>query len=382
MKLLYVIGSFYPSQLGGPCNTTYWAAKDLASRGAEVTVASLCDGITPDHCAQYGITFNKACCIDNVFVYFFSYKFSRFFSSSMFWWLIKNIKKYDMVSLTSVFFPWTWFSAFLCIIYDVPFVIAPRGELEPGAIKFGALKKKILIWIFIRRIVSHAKFLLVTSEQERKYSAPYFLDNVSFEILPNYSDIDSVSLSDEEIIRKRDILYLGRLHPKKGIESLIAAFNLLPNEITDNNKLVIVGSGESHYVNSLKNSVKSLEKSSDIIFLGHLEALEKREIYERSRLLVLPSYSENFGNVVIEALSHSTPVVASRYTPWSQLEENGCGLWVDNDPSSLANAINSIFDLDQLSYALMASAAREFYFQSYDIHSNGIKIDALYRSYL
>ena len=98
--------------------------------------------------------------------------------------------------------------------------------------------------------------------------------------------------------------------------------------------------------------------------------------------MVLPSYSENFGNVVVEALANFTPVIASRFTPWSDLEKEGCGRWVENDPESLALALKSILTLNQEDYAAMSEAARRFVTEAYDIRQKGGELENLYMSYL
>jgi glycosyltransferase involved in cell wall biosynthesis len=76
--------------------------------------------------------------------------------------------------------------------------------------------------------------------------------------------------------------------------------------------------------------------------LGAVVSKEKKALFEYSDVALVPSYTENFAIVAAEALAHGVPVIASKGTPWSRLEEMGCGLWVDNDPESLANAIRSI----------------------------------------
>ena len=98
--------------------------------------------------------------------------------------------------------------------------------------------------------------------------------------------------------------------------------------------------------------------------------------------MVLPSYSENFGNVVVEALANSTPVIASRFTPWSHLEKEGCGRWVENDPKSLVRALESILTLSQEDYICMSEAARRFVTEFYDIRQRGGELENLYTSYL
>jgi len=382
MKLLYFLGSFYPAQTGGPSNTTYWAAKELVRRGGDVTVVSLKDGLTSEHYKHYGISLNIENDVDGVKAWYFDYVLSRYFSGAMFFWLLRNLKQYDMVNLTSIFFPWTWVASVLCVIYGVPFTIAPRGELEPGAYKYGRFRKNLIFFVFIKRIMSRARFVLVTSEQEEKYSRPYFPDAIPFETLPNYMDVDYGFVPDEVVVKKKDILYLGRIHPKKGVENLISAFNLVNIRDLGEHRLLIVGDGDVDYLRDLRSLAKSTDRGAEIYFLGHMEGLEKQCIYQNAKVMVLPSYSENFGNVVVESLSYATPVIASSLTPWAELEKAGCGRWVENDPNSLANAIESILSLNQDEYISMSIAAHNFARDSYDISKNGEKLERLFSGYL
>ena len=300
----------------------------------------------------------------------------------MFRWLILNIKQYDMVNLTSIFFAWTWFAALLCIIYRVPFSIAPRGELEPGAYCFSKKRKDFISYLFLKRLLARARFVLVTSTQEKNYSRNYFPKKMIFENVPNYIDIEVKSFRPKSIYNKRNILYLGRIHPKKGIENLINAFNLLDYKILDDHRLLIVGTGDKRYMDSLKKQAANSERAGAINFLGHRAGNEKKLIYSEAKVMVLPSYSENFGNVVVEALAHATPVIASKYTPWSDLKKVGCGNWVENDPESISQALELILSLSQEDYNSMAEAARRFVIETYDIRQNGGKLEKLYRSHL
>ena len=382
MNILYILGSFFPAQNGGPNNTVYWTARELVNRGVDVSVVSLKDGLLPEHLQGFNLTLGREKILDGIRTWYFDYSISRYLSLAMFRWLIVNLKQYDMVCLTSFFFPWSWFAALLCIIYSIPFSIAPRGELEPGAYRFNNKFKSLVHFLFLKRLMSKARFVLVTSEQEEIYSRSYFTQEMAFEIVPNYMDIGEEALQLEAIREKRDILYLGRIHPKKGIENLIEAFSLLDSKIIGDHRLLIVGSGDIKYLNRLNEQANASKNVGAIHFLGHQAGKEKTRIYREAKVMVLPSYSENFGNVVVEALANSTPVIASRFTPWSHLEKEGCGRWVENDPKSLVRALESILTLSQEDYICMSEAARRFVIEFYDIRQRGGELENLYTSYL
>src|SRR5262249_21278752 len=103
--------------------------------------------------------------------------------------------------------------------------------------------------------------------------------------------------------------------------------------------LAIAGGGDAGYSRSLAGRIVELGLASSARMVGEVAAKARRELFENADVVVVPSFSENFGMVVAEALAHAVPVIASRGTPWRAVERKGCGLWVDNNPESLADAI-------------------------------------------
>jgi len=130
-------------------------------------------------------------------------------------------------------------------------------------------------------------------------------------------------------------MYIGRLSPEKGLLNLIDAMSRLP----DSYELSLYGTGDPQYVNLLQDSVRDQDLSGRVRFHGQAEGNGKDEAFFDADVTVAPSFSENFGMSIAESLAYGVPVVASKAAPWEHLEPNGCGLWVDNDPASLAKAI-------------------------------------------
>ncbi len=137
------------------------------------------------------------------------------------------------------------------------------------------------------------------------------------------------------------ITYLGRLHPIKGIENLLDACKLLEGD-SESWHLKIAGAGESDYRKFLAAKVAKLQPAGRIEFLGEVAGEAKEDLFASSDLLVAPSYVENFGMVIAEALAHEVPVIAGKGTPWQGLHANRCGLWVENAPEALAAAVRKI----------------------------------------
>jgi glycosyltransferase involved in cell wall biosynthesis len=134
------------------------------------------------------------------------------------------------------------------------------------------------------------------------------------------------------------LIFLGRLSPKKGIENLLETMKLIEDDRTI--ELTIFGTGDEQYSVGLKNLAQHLGLlNRSVRFLGHVDGEAKRTAFLNADLCVIPSYTESFCMVVAESLGHGVPVIASRGTPWVEVEKHNCGLWVDNDPQALVQAI-------------------------------------------
>jgi glycosyltransferase involved in cell wall biosynthesis len=133
--------------------------------------------------------------------------------------------------------------------------------------------------------------------------------------------------------------------------------------------LIIAGKSERKYLSyetELKNLVQRLGLEEKVKFIGHIEGKEKDKLIAESYVLVLPSHSENFGMVVVEALAQGTPVIASRGTPWEDLKDYKAGYWVENSPQSLAKALDDILSLDTKKYKELTKNSLRLA-QKYDI---------------
>jgi glycosyltransferase involved in cell wall biosynthesis len=135
------------------------------------------------------------------------------------------------------------------------------------------------------------------------------------------------------------MLYLGRIHPIKGIENLLEACALLARRGGGDLTLTLAGGGEPAYVESIRRLVSERGIGARVTLLGEVPPDQKGALFAAADLLVAPSFTENFGLAIAEALAHGVPVVAGRGTPWAGLEEHDAGRWVPNDAASLADAI-------------------------------------------
>jgi glycosyltransferase involved in cell wall biosynthesis len=181
--------------------------------------------------------------------------------------------------------------------------------------------------------------LHVTSDQERSNLAA-FIPDAPIALIGNGIDLPdaaSLAFSGAEVRSGiRQALFLGRLHPVKGLPLLLRAWHLAAPV---NWRLVIAGPDEMGHRELLEGEVARLGLADDVTFTGPVTGVAKTQLLAESRLFVLPSYSESFGMAAGEALAHGLPVLTTKNVPWPQIEDLACGWRVDSTVEALAAAL-------------------------------------------
>ena len=215
----------------------------------------------------------------------------------------------------------------------------------------GTRSRKALWNSACKTILPPRMSLHVTSDDEALESTRC-LGNPTTCVIPNGIDIPPLPPTPiEDGVLK--ILFIGRLDPKKGLENLITALQALSERGSGPWRLQIVGDGDPGYVLGLKRLASECGIGSGVEFSGDLRGQEKYHAFANSDVVAVPSYTENFGNVVAEALAHARPVIASRATPWREVRgQHECGLWVGNDSASLASALEVMIGRDRVEMGL------------------------------
>ena len=150
-------------------------------------------------------------------------------------------------------------------------------------------------------------------------------------------------------------LFVGRIYPVKGLSMLVEAWaRVRPIGW----KMTIVGPDEAGHLSEVEALIREAGLQVDFEFTGALEGDALRQVYDDADLLILPSYTENFGMVVGEALAHGCSVIASQGSPWSGLLEHGCGWWPEVSSDGLADALQEATSLERAELALMGAQGR------------------------
>jgi glycosyltransferase involved in cell wall biosynthesis len=160
------------------------------------------------------------------------------------------------------------------------------------------------------------------------------------------------------------LLYLGRLHPHKNVDLLLRVWGKVAPSIPGSTA-VFAGPGEPSVVERLLRLASELGVKDRTSFPGMVSGEQKGRLLAGAGVLALPSKSENFGNVVAEALAYGTPVIASTGTPWEELGANGCGWWVDADEETLAGALSRALSMTCERRSAMGRAGREWMAREY-----------------
>ena len=338
MKILHVTPSFYPALIyGGPTYSVYALCRSLVGRQCQVRVLTT-DANGPNSVLSVNTTQDVE--VSPRLVVRYCHRIADVsVSPTLLRLLAGYISWADVIHLTSVYsFP-TIPALFACKLLGKPVVWSPRGMLQ----QWEGRKRPLLkcLWDPVCNIAAPKRMVLhVTSEQEARESQSR-LPGVEMIVIPNGVDVPQ-GVSHRNGEDRWRFAYLGRLDPKKGIENLLDAYEIVGGALDRASSLVIAGDGDGPYTGQIYSQIDKRGLDGTVQMIGHVSGDAKREFFETIDTLVIPSHTENFGMVVAEALAHGVPVIASRGTPWSRVEEVGCGLWVDNDPRNLAAAMGRI----------------------------------------
>jgi glycosyltransferase involved in cell wall biosynthesis len=250
----------------------------------------------------------------------------------------------------------------------VPVIIHPHGMLEPWALRRSSWKKQMTGRLWEYENLQRAACLRVTSADELKSVRSFGLKN-PVALIPNGIDVEDYtrlpSVQKAEALlpvlkgQRRVLLFLSRVHPKKGLPLLLRAWHAL-GELRHDWRLAIAGPDQLGHTDELQQLVDELDLKESVVFLGALFGEQKLAAYALSDLFVLPSYSENFGVAVAEALAAGLPVVTTSGTPWKNLPERGCGWYVEATAEQLAVALREALALTKRELDEMGAKGREW----------------------
>lgn len=367
MRVLHVTPTYAPAwRYGGPIRSVHGLCKALAGLGVEVQVFTT----NVDGPGRLDVPVGRPVALDSVQVRYFDSAWPRrlYFSPSMAAALRAELRHFDLVHLHSVFLWPTWCAARNARAQRVPYIVSPRGMLVRELVqRKSTLAKKAWIALIERRNLEHAAAVHATSGVEADEIARFGFRLRRVAVVPNAvepaeGEAAACAGSGPELAPDASpfVLFLGRISWKKGLDRLLAAFAGVPGA-----RLLIAGNDDEGYVAKLRARAAELGLLERVSFAGPVDGPAKARLYRHAALLVLPSYSENFGNVVLEAMAEGCPVVVTREVGAAAVvERSGAGLVVAGEPAALAGALNALL-LDPLRRAAMGRAGRACVFAEY-----------------
>ncbi len=378
LRILQVVPTYFPAvRYGGPIRSVHALAKGLVERGHEVHVfTSSMDG--PQDLA---VDESTPVDLDGVLVHYFRVPFLRrlCWCPGMLTALKERAAHFDVMHLHSVFLWPTYVAARIAVSVELPYLVSPRGMLGEVVIR-GRSRWVKSAWIRLieQKTLRAAAGVHVTTDLEAHEIRALGLQLPEVFRVPN-----SVSwpaqhspLAEGPFARlpRPYVLFLSRIDWKKGLDRLIEAWKWVPDLI-----LVIAGNDEDGYRRRLESMAVEHRVVDRIRFVGPVTDAHKWALYENALMLALPSYSENFGNVVAEAMAMGCPVVVTPEVGLAHIvEQSGSGVVAEGEPRRFAEAINALRD-DPARRAAMGARGRLTARRQLSSESVAERFESIYR---
>lgn len=346
MKVLHIAASL-SYEWGGPTKVVAGLTEALAKKGIEITVfAPITDEL-------------KFAQINGVNVQIFKQSFpARIWTScslELARAVEREISKFDLIHIHEIWHHPQFIAYKAAIKAGKPYIITIHGELEPWCLSNKKIRKKVVSFLFQKKIIEDASALHALTQEEIKNISNYAENNNIF-LIPNGIVIEEFEeLSNEDCIKdmypeikdKKVILFLGRIHPKKGLELLIKAFSRIAKDRNDV-CLLIVGPDSEGYQHTIEKICKTEGILNSVIITGMLIGRKKLAALRVANLFVLPSHSEGFSISILEALACGLPVVITKECNFPEVEKMGAGRVIERDVEQLSNNLIELLENPEL----------------------------------
>ena len=247
-----------------------------------------------------------------------------------------------------------------CKARRIPYVISPRGSLDAWSMRQKAWKKKLALLLFQMKDMNDAAALHVTAEMEAAHCRAIGYKG-KFIISPNGVNLpEKLPAWSKHTDGKHRMLFLSRMHPKKGVLELVEAW---PKD-NDGWRCELVyslnGDEERKYEAEVKDRIRARGLEESFLLTGALDDHEKWSAYRRADCFVLPTHTENFGIVIAEAMYAGLPVLTTKNAPWEGLLKHNCGWWINLNHDELSNTLSEAMRISDTERERMGERGRKY----------------------
>jgi len=257
-----------------------------------------------------------------------------------------NIEQFDIIHQHGIWMPMSLYSKRLRQKVKIQGVVQPHGYLEPFQLNISKYKKLLAYNLFEKSNLKSANALVACAYDEA-YKLKKLFPKKNIAVVPNgiSSDFFNAKYQKDSLKEKQKMLFLSQIIPIKGLERLFRVIASIGINKFINWELTIAGYEDKKHTIFLKNLAKELGLINFVSFVGPKVGEEKVRIFDNADLFILPTYNENYGIVVAEALARKVPVLTTQGTPWSELNTNNCGLWVENNEKGIRNGLLQVLEM-------------------------------------
>ena len=360
MKILSFISSIDLSS-GGPSRSVPMLVKGLAELGVDITLATIRSKDMNVHALEGTTAKLKV--------------FEPSFSNKDIAQYLRD-EQFQLVQIQSI-----WELSYHRVIVEarkqsIPYIVTPRGMLDPWSLAYKKWKKKLAWWLYQRNDVQKAACVFTSAQMEAGHVSELGITTIK-SVIPNGIETDAYPRKTSIDVVKKQVLFLSRVHMQKGIDLLVDAWKRIHSDFADW-QLLIVGNGEAEYINGLKLKVESLGLVDCVKILPPVFGDSKIQLYQQSALFCLPSYSESFGMAIAESMSCGTPVITTTNCPWNILNETNTGWCIDLSVDNLEHALREAMGMDANALYDMGQRASKLIYDNFDYRSVTRKTLRLY----
>lgn len=375
MKILHILGAIYPER-GGPAKVVLDLCRALKANAIDVTIFTT----NLNYRGTLDVPANVPVLQKGVPVYHFSVLISRRFgySQALAAAIRSQIINYDLVHIHSLYMYHTSIAGYYCRKYNIPYIIRPHGTLDPFLRKKSRIKKAIYNTLFEYRNLNNAAAIHYTSEDEMKLAHQAMQIKSPAVVVPlglhleEYSDsADAVDFLKKypECENKFVYLFLGRIDFKKGLDLISHAFGNVAREREDVH-LVIAGPDETGYSQKIQKWLIEEGVLDKTTFTGMLYERDKLAAFRFAQVFLLPSYTENLGIALLEAmLCKMAVVISDKVNIFREIEENNAGFITHCEINELTKAMLSLHD-DYTLRKRLGRNAQKFVMENYSWGKN------------